>query len=193
MKLAVISLDIINELCDPQGKLARYVDRIIAQRVIENINSITAYSRAQHQALVAHVRLAFRSSYLDGAKHSPLLSGAISNKLLKEDAWGSAFNKQLTISENDVLISKHRVSAFYATDLDLVLRANQIDTLILMGVATNNAVELTAREAHDRDYKVIIVSDATETTNDEEKLASLGFLSKIAMVRSTKEVLSGQF
>lgn len=73
--------------------------------------------------------------------------------------------------------------------MDLILRANCIEKLILTGVATNNAVELTAREAHDRDYEVQIIEDTTECGSDEEQQASIHFLSRITTWLSTEDLI----
>ncbi len=105
------------------------------------------------------------------------------------DDWSSDFCPALQRHDNEIEIIKHRVSAFYGTDLDLILRANKIEHIILCGVATDNAVELTAREAHDRDYHVTVIHDATETSSDAAQGASLNFLSKIANVISTNELI----
>lgn len=105
------------------------------------------------------------------------------------DEWGGQFCEELEVEQDDVEIIKHRVSAFYGTDLELILRANAIEELILVGVATNNAVELTAREAHDRDFKVQVIEDATECGSDKEKSASLHFLSRITEVLSTNQLI----
>lgn len=193
MRVAIITLDLINELCDPKGKLARYADRIEKNQIIEKINQLTEYGRAQQQALIAHVKLVFRKNYADCSSISPLFKAAAENNILSENSWGVAFSDKLTIADNDVVINKHRVSAFYGTDLELILRANQIDTLILTGIATNNAIELTAREAHDRDFRVIVASDATEGLNDTEKNASLNFLEKISDVKLTADIVQGDF
>jgi len=62
---------------------------------------------------------------------------------------------------NDPIVTKHRYSAFYNTDLDTVLRANGIRSVVLTGVVTNVCVETSAREAFVRDYYVVVVSDGT--------------------------------
>lgn len=185
MKTAVITLDIINDICHPDGELAHHVARIQQNNIIENINKVLVCGR-EREVLVIHVRLGFRENYQDGSMVSPLFKTAKSNQRLKISSWGSQFCDILDRDDHDVEIIKHRVSAFYGTDLDLILRANKIAKLVLTGVATNNAVELTAREAHDRDYFVTVVSDATETANDAEKNASLHFLSRIAEVTTTE-------
>ncbi len=187
MKTCIITLDIINDICHSDGKLARYADRIKESKVIHHINDVLAWG-CQNDILIIHVRLGFRSNYQDGSVVSPIFKLSKEKQLLKISEWGSQFCDTLDRNENDVEIVKHRVSAFYGTDLDLILRANKIEKLVLTGVATNNALELTAREAHDRDYAVTIVSDATEAANDEAKEASLQFLSKITEL-TTAELL----
>jgi ureidoacrylate peracid hydrolase len=71
------------------------------------------------------------------------------------------FYKEIEPREGDVIIEKRRYSAFYGTELDLVLRCRGIDTLIIGGLATNICCECTARDARIRDYKVIFLSDGT--------------------------------
>lgn len=187
MHTAILTLDIINDICDPKGKLARYPDRIAAKGIIDQINTITAWGREKGH-LIIHVRVGFSAHYLDASRQSPLFKNAQTNQALAKDEWGGQFCEALHIKPNDIQIIKHRVSAFYGTDLDLILRANQIHTLILTGVATNNAVELTAREAHDREYQVTIVEDATECANDAEQEASLHFLSRLTTLLSTSDL-----
>ncbi|ATL81331.1 isochorismatase hydrolase family protein [Streptomyces malaysiensis subsp. malaysiensis] len=59
----------------------------------------------------------------------------------------------------DVVITKRRTSAFAGTELDLVLRAQRIETIALTGVATGAMVAGTLYDALDRDYRVTVVSD----------------------------------
>jgi len=60
----------------------------------------------------------------------------------------------------DVLITKRRVSAFAGSDLDVVLRAGNIDTLVLTGIATSGVVLSTLRQAADLDYRLVVLADA---------------------------------
>lgn len=66
---------------------------------------------------------------------------------------------QLAAAENEVIVTKHRVSAFSGTDLDMILRANDVDTLVLCGIATSGVVLSTLRHAADADYRVIVLRD----------------------------------
>ena len=59
----------------------------------------------------------------------------------------------------ETVVTKHRVSAFAGTDLDMILRANGIETLVLTGIATSGVVLSTLRHAADADYRLLAVSD----------------------------------
>ncbi len=60
---------------------------------------------------------------------------------------------------SDVIVTKHRIGAFTGTDLEMILRANDIDTLVLCGIATSGVVLSTLRHASDLDYRTIVLSD----------------------------------
>src|SRR4029453_1819404 len=59
----------------------------------------------------------------------------------------------------DIVVTKHRVSAFAGTDLEMILRAKDIRPLVLFGIATSGVVLSTLLEACDADYEPVIVSD----------------------------------
>jgi nicotinamidase-related amidase len=59
----------------------------------------------------------------------------------------------------DIVVTKRRIGAFTGTELDMVLRSLDIDTLILFGIMTSGAVLTTVRQAFDADYRLILVSD----------------------------------
>lgn len=59
----------------------------------------------------------------------------------------------------DIVITKHRISAFTGTDLEMILRAREIETLVLFGIATSGVVLSTLLDAVDTDYRVVIVKD----------------------------------
>ncbi|WP_435050977.1 cysteine hydrolase family protein [Desulfotruncus arcticus] len=62
---------------------------------------------------------------------------------------------------NETVVTKFRVSAFAAgSNLEIILRSHQIDTLILCGIATSGVVLSTLREAADKDYALKVLSDA---------------------------------
>ena len=68
---------------------------------------------------------------------------------------------------DDIVITKHRVSAFTGTDLDMILRAKDIDTLILFVIATSGVVLSTLLHASDADYRLIVIKDCCADLDPE--------------------------
>jgi ureidoacrylate peracid hydrolase len=73
--------------------------------------------------------------------------------------WGWDFYGGIKPLPSEVVVTKHRFSAFIDTDLDLILRSKKIETLIMTGIATNVCVETTARMGFLKDYYIVFVSD----------------------------------
>lgn len=67
----------------------------------------------------------------------------------------------------EVVVGKHRVNALYGTALDLILRANDIDSLIILGYATSGVVLSTVRNAADLDYRLVVVEDCCADQDPE--------------------------
>lgn len=114
---------------------------------------------------------------------------------------GVEIYEEIAPEEGDLLIKKHRYSAFYNTNLEIQLRNRGIDTLIITGTVTNMCCESTARDAQFRDYRVIFVSNATGAIDhpdlgagsmgaEEIQKATLTSLSMcVAEIASTEEVI----
>ena len=81
--------------------------------------------------------------------------------------WGSDFIKELYPQGDEYIIPKRRHSAFQHTDLDLYLKEENIDTVVVTGVWTNVCVRSTASDALANAYKVITLSDGVHSKNDE--------------------------
>jgi len=185
-KTAILVLDFINDIVHEEGKIASYVDRLVEHKVIENANRVIQWGR-QNELPILHVKVGFSQNYIECPESSPLFSNAKKYQALQLGAWGTEFHEAMDVQSQDKIIIKHRVSAFYATDLETVLRAQGVEHLVMCGVATNMAVETAAREAHDRDYQVTVIKDACETANDELQQGSLMSLERIATVISSNE------
>ncbi len=90
----------------------------------------------------------------------------------------------------DVLITKRQWDAFYATNLEQVLRRQGIRTIILGGIATNFGVESTARSAQARGYNLVFAHDAMSSMSAEmHEFATKTLFPIIGKVRSTAEIL----
>lgn len=78
---------------------------------------------------------------------------------------GANFVDELRVQPTDLLITKHRYSAFYNTRLQTILRSNDVSRLIICGVNTNICVASTVHSAFNRDYDVTVLSDCTAATD----------------------------
>ncbi len=117
-----------------------------------------------------------------------LNSEIASGRALSEGEPGAAIYAEIAPGPDELVIKKHRFSAFYGTDLELVLRGLGVDTVIISGVTTENCCHATARDAMFRDFKVIFLSDATGTFDYPD--AGQGALSADEVHRSTLVILS---
>jgi len=104
---------------------------------------------------------------------------------------------QLEKRPEELVVVKQRYSPFMATDLEMILKCLEVDTVFLVGANTNNCVLSTAFEAFNRDYKVVLVEDCCASMNGdrfhqlgvEQIRASLGWVIQSDQV---KDALAGQ-
>ena len=78
---------------------------------------------------------------------------------------GAEIYRELAPAPGEHVIRKHRYSAFFGTDLEIILREWGVDTVIISGTTTENCCHATARDAMFRNYRVIFLSDATATVD----------------------------
>lgn len=183
MEKALLCIDLINEIVHPSGKLAGKGYASFLERHNTLANVAKAQGRFRSKGLpVVHVKVGFSPSYIEHPSDSPLFGRAREIQTLTLGAWGTEFASQVGPASDEKVIVKHRVNAFHATALDLILRARGIRELYIAGVATDLAVESAARDAHDHDYKITILSDCCAAATDDDHARSLTFLKKIARV-----------
>lgn len=134
---------------------------------------------------VIHVRVAFTAGHPEANPNSPMMRFIRDKGLLVEGDSGTHFDPRVAPVKDEIVITKHGVSAFAGTALDQLLRARGVDTVALGGLVTHYAVEGTARDAHDRGYRVIVLKDGCASATParhEGSLANLGFLAEVLPV-----------
>lgn len=90
----------------------------------------------------------------------------------------------------EVVVGKHRVNALYGTALDLILRANTIDTLLILGYATSGVVLSTVRYAADLDYRLVVIEDCcADQDPDVHDFLTQRIFSRQAEVVTSVEVI----
>ena len=83
---------------------------------------------------------------------------------------------ELAPIEGEAVVGRSRVSAFYGSELEIILRSKGIDTLLLTGISTSWVVEGTAWDAVDRDYRVIALEDCCASGSTEEHQAAIDYV-----------------
>ncbi|AXT45921.1 MULTISPECIES: cysteine hydrolase family protein [Chromobacterium] len=181
MNTAFIGLDYIHDIMVDGGKVARCAEHARQRGVIAAANQAIAEARRRGW-LVVQVKVGFSPSYVEQAKNSPLFGRAHEFGALDLSGPGTAFHPDLDVRPEDAIVIKPRVSAFYATSLEAVLRAHRIERLILSGVSSTWAVQAAARDAHDRDYQVLVLEDGCAAASEEEHRTSMRQLETIARI-----------
>ena len=110
---------------------------------------------------IVHVKVGFRPNVPEANPRNRFLSALKASPRHQEFFQGEsgAIHPALTPAAGDVVMTKSRIGAFAGTDLDLLLRAQGVDTLILCGVATSGVVLSTFLVAVDADYEVLVIKD----------------------------------
>jgi nicotinamidase-related amidase len=110
---------------------------------------------------IFHVKVGFRPGLPEISSRNALFAAIKSNPQWQQIFEGPAgeIHPAVAPQDSDIVVTKHRISAFAGTDLDMILRANDVDTLVLFGIATSGVVLSTLLHAIDADYRVIVVKD----------------------------------
>ncbi|CVK19133.1 cysteine hydrolase family protein [Sporomusa sphaeroides] len=90
-----------------------------------------------------------------------------------EGSGGEQFFLMLLPEDNDYIIKKRRYSAFFATDLDLLLRGLNVNTLVLTGVATDVCIRATAQDAQQYNYRVLVPQECVAGTSEDAHCEAL--------------------
>ncbi|HEY5094121.1 MAG TPA: isochorismatase family cysteine hydrolase [Candidatus Eremiobacteraceae bacterium] len=121
---------------------------------------------------------------------SPEISARNKNfsAIKKSGGLSTDIHPRVAPAADDVIITKHRVGAFLGTDLDMILRANDIETLVLCGISTSGVVLSTLRYAADADYRIVVLRDCCSDSDIEMHTCLLEkvFPRQAAVVNSTE-------
>ncbi len=173
---AVIVVDMQNEFASEGGAFARAgLDIVPVQNIVAPIARVLAAARDTGMKVV-YLKMSFRPDLSDvGAAdsknwglHESLGMGepvtgpdGRPSRLFIKDTWNTEIVGELAPQPSDIVVTKHRFSGFYGTDLDVILRGLGIKHLVFTGCTTSVCVESTLRDAMFRDYLCLLLADCT--------------------------------
>lgn len=161
-RTALVVIDMQNDFLHADGWYARSgVDIAHMQAAAEPTRTLVAEARARGVPVI-WTRHGFRDERDAGVfmRLRPFLAEGG----LRRGSWGYEILDGLGAEEADWYVEKNRLSAFFGTNLELVLRSLEADTVLFAGVLTNQCVAATSKDANFRDFKPIVVGDCTGTT-----------------------------
>jgi ureidoacrylate peracid hydrolase len=185
----LLIIDMQNELLHPKGKLYHGGLPKEFAALVSNVQRLLAASRTKAVPVI-FIYTAYHPSFVDA---SPLSPSRKSGSLL-EESWGAKIIDEIAPQAGEVVIRKRRPSAFFETSLDSTLRGLGARSIFMCGVATNRAVESTARDAFNRDYETFVVSDGTAARSVAAHTASLeslgGFFGTVVKAEEVEKLWS---
>jgi nicotinamidase-related amidase len=161
-RTTLLLIDLQNDFLHPDGWYAKKgIDISHMRRVIEPTHGLLAAARAAEVAVVWT-----RHGYRDRRDAGPFmeLRPFLREGGLRLGTWGFDLYEEFEPAADDWLVEKSRLSAFFDTKLDTVLRALDAETILIGGVLTNQCIAATSKDASFRNYKPIVVEEATGTT-----------------------------
>jgi nicotinamidase-related amidase len=165
------------------------VERLGAPSVIDAADRAVKAARAAGIP-VMFVRVAFRSGYPEIAESNTTFSAvsAQAGDAYTQDHPATQVHASLAPQDGEPVVLKRRVSAFSGSDLDVLLRGAQADTLIMAGIATSGVVLSTLRQAADLDYRITVLADACADADEEvHRVLTQKVFPRQALVTTTDE------
>jgi ureidoacrylate peracid hydrolase len=171
----------------------------VAREIVPNVNRLAAATRAAGGCVVwiqmtqTEEDKKSWSVLYDNVHVSKTMNKTETLERLGRGTHGHALYETLEVQPADLKVEKRRYSAFIqgSSELDQILRARGIDTVLVTGTSTNTCCESTARDAMMINYKTVMLSDGNAAHTDDEHNATLGNILRIfGDVMTTDEAIA---
>lgn len=179
-----------NDLCHPEGKFsaANFPQEVQRRGVLSNTKRLLATFREMKLPL-AHVQVLFRPEHLGNCDNFPLFVMARQLGAMVEGTWGAQIHDDVAPLPGEIVVTKRRISGFYGTDLDNVIKSFNVTTVVFTGVVTTFSVEGTVRHGADMGYDCVVAEDCCSTGSEEEHQSSLRTMAFLARISNSDEVV----
>jgi ureidoacrylate peracid hydrolase len=157
-RTAVIVVDMENDFVAEGAPL----ESVQAREAVPNMQKTLQCARESGMKVIFTTH-AHREDGCDKGRFADLYPPIATGAGLVDGTPGIEIYPDLAPAPGEIVVKKHRYSAFFGTDLDIVLRGSGIETVVIIGTTTENCCHATARDAMFRDYYVVFLSDATGT------------------------------
>jgi len=164
MRCAVLVIDMLNDFIYGSLSSERF------RRIIPNIRRLLSEARKKNIPVIYA-----NDSHIPGVDEELKIWGDHAIRGTK----GAEVIDELKPTEKDYIVEKRRYSAFFNTDLDLLLRELKVDTIIITGISTDVCVLHTAADAFFRGYKVVIPEECVEAFNEDGHRWALDYMKRV--------------
>jgi nicotinamidase-related amidase len=182
MNSALLVIDMQNDFCRPEADLFVRDSPAAVCHVIAAVDGFRAAGLP--------VIWVMRRHRADGSDVDRSRRELFSRRPFLVDSPGADLVDGLAVRPGEPVVVKRRWSAFFGTDLDLLLRRLQLEQLYLCGVQTPNCIRGTAVDANALDYECVVLSDATASANATVQQANLYDMGNMGIaIMTTAEAL----
>ena len=178
---AVLIMDYQNDIVSMMPEQAR-------KPLLDKAHSILRRAREAHVQVI-YVVVRFRTGYPEVSAQNKRFSVIRESGRLREGSLGAEIHTRIAPQPGDIVVTKRRTGAFSTTDLESILRAKRITTLLMFGISTSGCVLSTVRWAADMDYQIIVASDACADIDDEVHRILMGKVLPAQATIATSQVL----
>lgn len=179
---ALVIIDMQRDFIDPDGGFARLgIDVSMYLQSRPRLAELLHAARV-HGTLVVHIQNTTLPGRLSDSPAQMRFNMRIHGETRSQESalrytisgtWGHEFADEFAPLPHELVVRKYRSSGFWGTNLDLLLRSNQIQTVIVAGCTTEGCVESTARDAMFNDYYVVVATDCVASDDQAQHEASM--------------------
>ena len=188
MTIALLCVDLVNDCVDEKGKLSEgFVEFNKKHETLQRIARVQEHFREQG-GLVIHTRTVFSPNHFELKPISPFFKEVKAKNALILGEWGTEFPEEVAPRKGEAVINKHRFGPFYRTRLEIVLRAQGVKELYIVGLSTLGSVAQGAMEAQDGDFETVVIKDCCLAKSEEQHQKGLDFINEMAEVKDFNEI-----